>query len=70
MDKYKVIKTIGDGTYGSVAKAYDKDTGEVVAIKNMKKKVLRLLHAFTIYEFTRFIKARMISKTEQVTSNS
>ena len=33
MEKYKVIKTIGDGTYGSVVKAYDVKTGEVVAIK-------------------------------------
>ena len=38
MDKYKVIKTIGDGTYGSVCKAVSKSTGEVVAIKKMKKK--------------------------------
>ena len=37
MDRYKIIKTIGDGTYGSVAKAVKK-TGEVVAIKKMKKK--------------------------------
>jgi protein kinase len=41
MEKYKVVKTIGDGTYGSVAKAYDKETGEVVAIKKMKKKFYR-----------------------------
>lgn len=39
MDRYKILKTIGDGTYGSVAKAVHKTTGEVVAIKQMKKKV-------------------------------
>ena len=33
-----MIKTIGDGTYGSVSKAINKTTGEVVAIKKMKKK--------------------------------
>jgi serine/threonine protein kinase len=32
MENYKVVKTVGDGTYGSVVKAYDKRTGEVVAI--------------------------------------
>lgn len=39
MDRYKVIKTIGDGTYGSVSKAVHRNTGEVVAIKQMKKTV-------------------------------
>ena len=39
MDRYKVLKTIGDGTYGSVSKAAHKTTGEVVAIKQMKRKV-------------------------------
>ena len=38
MDRYKIIKTVGDGTYGSVVKAVNKKTGEVVAIKKMKKK--------------------------------
>ena len=38
MNRYRIIKTIGDGTYGSVLKAVNKKTGEVVAIKKMKKK--------------------------------
>jgi serine/threonine protein kinase len=38
MDRYKVISTIGDGTFGSVAKGINKATGETVAIKKMKKK--------------------------------
>jgi len=38
MEKYKVFKVIGDGTYGSVMKAWNINTGEVVAIKRMKKK--------------------------------
>jgi hypothetical protein len=37
MNRYKVLKTIGDGTYGSVLKAIS-SKGEVVAIKKMKKK--------------------------------
>ncbi len=41
MDQYKVIKVIGDGTFGTVTKAVDLRTeGEVVAIKKMKKKFL------------------------------
>lgn len=38
MDRYKLQKAIGDGTYGAVLKATNKKTGEVVAIKKMKKK--------------------------------
>ena len=38
MDKYKIIKIIGDGTFGVVSKAVCIATGEVVAIKMMKKK--------------------------------
>ena len=38
MDKYKIVKTLGDGTYGSVVKAVNKATNEEVAIKKMKKK--------------------------------
>jgi len=38
MDRYKIIKTVGDGTYGSVVKAINKQTGDEVAIKKMKKK--------------------------------
>mmetsp|Transcript_14267 Transcript_14267/g.13842 ORF Transcript_14267/g.13842 Transcript_14267/m.13842 type:complete len:108 (-) Transcript_14267:12-335(-) len=38
MDRYKILKTIGDGAYGSVAKGVNKQTGESVAIKKMKKK--------------------------------
>jgi len=38
MDKYKILKTIGDGTFGIVYKAINKATGEIVAIKTMKKK--------------------------------
>ena len=41
MDKYTIVKTIGDGTYGSVIKAMNKRTGEIVAIKKMKKKYFK-----------------------------
>nr|CCA25337.1 mitogen activated protein kinase 7 putative [Albugo laibachii Nc14] len=38
MNRYKLTKQLGDGTYGSVTKAVNRQTGEVVAIKKMKKK--------------------------------
>lgn len=38
MQRYRVTKQLGDGTYGSVFKAVNKQTGEVVAIKKMKRK--------------------------------
>ena len=50
MDRYKVIKTIGDGSYGSVAKATNKATGETVAIKKMKKKFYSWDEAMSLRE--------------------
>lgn len=38
MNRYQVTKQLGDGTYGSVLKAINRQTGEVTAIKKMKKK--------------------------------
>ena len=38
MNRYKITKQLGDGTYGSVLKAVNRQSGEVVAIKKMKKK--------------------------------
>jgi protein kinase len=38
MDKYGLIKPLGDGTFGHVSLAQNKDTGEYVAIKKMKRK--------------------------------
>lgn len=38
MERYMLIKEVGDGTFGSVWRAINKQTGEVVAIKKMKKK--------------------------------
>ncbi|KAF3325462.1 hypothetical protein FCM35_KLT10533 [Carex littledalei] len=37
-NRYKVIKEVGDGTFGSVWRAINKQSGEVVAVKKMKKK--------------------------------
>mmetsp|Transcript_23539 Transcript_23539/g.65439 ORF Transcript_23539/g.65439 Transcript_23539/m.65439 type:complete len:510 (-) Transcript_23539:294-1823(-) len=38
MQRYKIVKALGDGTYGSVLRAQDKNSGEVVAIKKFKQK--------------------------------
>ena len=39
MDRYKALKAHGDGRYGAVFKAAHRATGEIVAIKRMKRKV-------------------------------
>jgi male germ cell-associated kinase len=36
MERFRIIKNIGDGTFGSVSKAIVQDTNELVAIKKMK----------------------------------
>ena len=38
MDKYRVLQVIGEGTYGKVFKAQEKETGRVVAIKKFKQR--------------------------------
>lgn len=38
MEKYEIITKIGDGTFGTVAKAVCKKDGHFVAVKKMKKK--------------------------------
>ncbi|PWA95061.1 Protein kinase, ATP binding site-containing protein [Artemisia annua] len=38
MDKYKIIKEVGNGTFGVVWQALNMHNGEVVAIKKMKRK--------------------------------
>ena len=50
MDRYKILSNIDEGTYGSVAKATNKKTGEVVAIKKMKKKFFSWEEAMALRE--------------------
>ena len=38
MDKYRILQVIGEGTYGKVFKAQEKETGRVVAIKKFKQR--------------------------------
>ncbi|XP_074583490.1 cyclin-dependent kinase F-4-like [Curcuma longa] len=38
MERYNVIKKVGDGTFGNVWRAISKQSGELVAIKKLKRK--------------------------------
>lgn len=38
MDKYRVLQVIGEGTYGKVYKAQERESGRVVAIKKFKQR--------------------------------
>jgi len=38
MEKFQIVKNLGNGTYGTVVEALNKTTREVVAIKKMKRK--------------------------------
>ena len=38
MEKYKIDKVLGDGAFGTVFKAINLKTNEVVAIKKIKQK--------------------------------
>jgi protein kinase len=38
MNRYKILKKLGDGTFGTVLRGQEKTTGEIVAIKKFKQK--------------------------------
>ena len=38
MNRYQLQEEIGDGSFGRVIKAQNKETGEIVAIKHIKNK--------------------------------
>ena len=51
MNRYKTIAKLGDGTYGSVLKAVNKNSGETVAIKKMKRKYYSWKVKITLFIF-------------------
>jgi serine/threonine protein kinase len=46
--RYKVVKQLGDGTYGSVWKAMNRQTNEVVRIRHSAEFVRRLAGVVTV----------------------
>lgn len=46
MNRYTLTKKLGDGTYGSVVKAVNRQTGEEVAVKKMKKLFTRYINKY------------------------
>ena len=56
MEKYKVGKVLGDGTFGSVIKATNNETGQIVAIKKMKKKFFKWEDCISLPEIKSLMK--------------
>lgn len=38
MDRFKVLNNLGNGSFGSVFRVQDKETGEILAMKKFKRK--------------------------------
>uniref|UniRef100_A0A183BW00 non-specific serine/threonine protein kinase n=1 Tax=Globodera pallida TaxID=36090 RepID=A0A183BW00_GLOPA len=49
-DRYRINKKVGDGTFGEVSLAIKMDTGDVVAIKRMKKRFFSWDEAMSLRE--------------------
>ena len=56
MEKYKIGKILGDGTFGSVTKGINTMNGQVVAIKKMKKKFFKWEECVGLPEIKSLIK--------------
>uniref|UniRef100_A0A0E0KLI7 Protein kinase domain-containing protein n=1 Tax=Oryza punctata TaxID=4537 RepID=A0A0E0KLI7_ORYPU len=50
MERYKVIREIGDGTCGNVFRAYNTETNEIVAVKKMKRKFFQWEECISLRE--------------------
>jgi protein kinase len=50
MERYRVLKNIGKGTFGTVEKAVNRGTGEIVAIKKMIQKYYSWESCLTLRE--------------------
>ena len=61
MDRYRIVKQLGDGTYGEVLKATNKQTSEVVAIKRMKRKYYNWDECISLKEASRFFSTKSFS---------
>ena len=63
MHRYKMMKQLGDGTYGSVALAKATDTGETVAIKRCVKEEEKSLQSLVIRTFHNY-SAKNLNQTK------
>lgn len=64
MDQYEKLEKIGEGTYGKVYKAKEKNTGKLVALKKTRLEVITLcVHRFyrcTTKCFLRWLELELI----------
>jgi serine/threonine protein kinase len=60
MDRYKTLQVLGDGSFGVVVKAENLKTGEIVAIKRMKKK---------FYSWEECIQLREVKSLKKLNNN-
>lgn len=58
MEKYKTIKKLGDGTFGSVSQAKNTQTGEIVAIKKLKDKFMTWQNCVDLAEIKSLMKLK------------
>lgn len=56
MEKYKVMKKLGDGTFGSVSQAKNNSSGEIVAIKKLKEKFMSWQNCIDLPEIKSLVK--------------
>ena len=74
MDKYKIECRLGDGAFGEVAKATHPDTGDVVAIKRIKRHFrtweeclqLRELQSLKKLQHPNIVKLKQVVREEQI----
>lgn len=50
MNRYKVTKQLGDGTYGSVLKAVNRQTGEVVSCTSQSLYKYHCYHVIILFQ--------------------
>jgi protein kinase len=69
MDKYNIIKTIGDGSYGTVYKAENKHTHEIIAIKRFKDNFESLDVALQLKEISSLKKLKHPNIVKMIEAN-
>lgn len=73
MDRYKLGEIIGDGSYGRVIKARNKESGEVVAVKRLKRKFFQWQECMSLREIkslTRLRHSHIVKLKEVIRQNN